>query len=682
MLKELALSGSFGADYIEGTPADDVMEGGAGMDSLYGRGGNDTLDGGADNDQLSGGEGKDTYLFGRGDGQDTIDIEDDMTPGSLNVLQFKEGVSASDIVATRTGRDLVLSISGTNDSVTVTYFFYGDDPRNPYSPIQQVQFADGTRWDIDTLTAKVFAGSALNDHLAGTTSADQIHGLSGADTLVGRGGDDVLDGGAGDDSLSGDGGDDMLDGGAGDDHLAGGAGNDIYLFGRGDGQDTVDLDYNAGTDRSNELRFKEGVSAADIVTSRSGSDLLLSIAGTADSVRLSHFFYNDDPANPYNPVQQISFADGSMWNLSTILSQVAGTPGDDTLWGADGSDTLIGQGGDDRLYGRADNDLIYGDGQVGDSPAGVDGHDVVEGNEGDDQLMGGGRDDTLLGGTGNDKLFGDALGHDVPAEFHGSDFLDGGDGNDHLDGGSFSDRLLGGAGDDVLDGDGDWAGWNVHGADRLEGGAGNDTLRGQGNSDTLLGQAGDDLLHGGSENDLLYGDDSAADPTGMVSGNDRLEGNEGDDQLMGGGGNDTLEGGVGNDVLVGGAGADVYVYRRGDGRDLIWEDDATMGGADELRFGAGIAQVDLTYQQVGNDLHALISGNVGDALVLHDWYLGDSHRIETFRFADGSVHSDAQVHGLVSAMAAFGAGTSASTGASSLPSSEMRPIDLAASLMG
>jgi hypothetical protein len=38
---------------------------------------------------------------------------------------------------------------------------------------------------------------------------------------------------------------------------------------------------------------------------------------------------------------------------------------------------------------------------------------------------------------------------------------------------------------------------------------------------------------------------------------------------------------------------------------------------------------------------------------LKDWYVGTQYHVEQFAFGDGSVLSDAQVQGLVSAMAAF-----------------------------
>ena len=153
--------GTNAADYLYGRDGNDVLLGKGGNDYIYSDNGNgnDTLNGGADNDQLYGGTGK------------------------LNVLQFKAGVTASEVVATRSGTDLVLSIAGTPDEVTIGYFF-SDDPANAYNAIQQVKFADGTSWDVNALKDKAFAGTTAADVINGQAGADYIYGGAGNDTYV------------------------------------------------------------------------------------------------------------------------------------------------------------------------------------------------------------------------------------------------------------------------------------------------------------------------------------------------------------------------------------------------------------------------------------------------------------------------------------------------------------------
>ncbi|WP_265257313.1 calcium-binding protein [Verminephrobacter aporrectodeae] len=162
-----SLSGGAGADRLEGGDGDDWIQGGAGAD---------TLDGGAGNDVLRGGAENDTYLFGKGDGQDTISSGF----AEFDVLQFKVGVAPSEIVATRAGTSLVLSIVGTADKVTICEFFPGEDPDNPYNPIQQVRFADDTIWGVNALKGRVSAGTAAADYIIDSNAGqrDQRSGRS------------------------------------------------------------------------------------------------------------------------------------------------------------------------------------------------------------------------------------------------------------------------------------------------------------------------------------------------------------------------------------------------------------------------------------------------------------------------------------------------------------------------
>lgn len=94
--------------------------------------------------------GNDTYLFGRGDGQDSV-IDGDYTAGNSDTLRFKAGVAPADVKLTRSGNDLVLAIRGdggngdTDDRVTLKQYF--DEAWNgangPYL-IERIAFADGT----------------------------------------------------------------------------------------------------------------------------------------------------------------------------------------------------------------------------------------------------------------------------------------------------------------------------------------------------------------------------------------------------------------------------------------------------------------------------------------------------------------------------------------------------------
>ncbi|NOK07313.1 hypothetical protein HNV27_38400, partial [Myxococcus xanthus] len=126
-------------------------------------------------------------------------------------------------------------------------------------------------WDIPAIMQKLFLGTAGNDMIVGTKGDDSIQGGAGDDNLYGGDGNDMLLGGEGNDFISAQGGDDVLDGGAGNDILSGGYGlNNVYRFGRGDGQDYVQIGHDpygmdTSANRQNTLQFKEGVKPEDVV---------------------------------------------------------------------------------------------------------------------------------------------------------------------------------------------------------------------------------------------------------------------------------------------------------------------------------------------------------------------------------------------------------------------------------
>lgn len=326
------------AGSIHGLDGGVVIVGGAGNDRLYGGSGDDVLDGGAGNDMLNGGTGNDTYLFGIGSGQDTISARD-KTAGKLDVIQLGAGIAPSDIVLRRFGYSLWLTIKGSADCLQVAAYFYAEASFG--YQVEQIRFADGTIWDIETVKQLVTVGTEDNDELYGSPDADTLNGLAGNDMLDGKGGNDVIDGGAGfdrlyggdgddtlfggsqgdelrggagadllqgqdgDDHLFGGAGDDVLDGGSGNDVLNGGPGNgiliggsgndrisigagtDIIAFNRGDGQDTVIINRAKG----NTLSLGHGIAYTDLLFSKKGDDLTL-VTGTNEQITFKRWYLN------------------------------------------------------------------------------------------------------------------------------------------------------------------------------------------------------------------------------------------------------------------------------------------------------------------------------------------------------------------------------------------------------
>lgn len=88
--------------------------------------------------------------------------------------------------------------------------------------------------------------------------------------------------------------------------------------------------------------------------------------------------------------------------------------------------------------------------------------------------------------------------------------------------------------------------------------------------DVYLGTGGTDSLHGmGYYSESFYGR-AGNDTINARDGKDVLVGGSGDDRLGAGYGDDILDGGRGHDVLSGGHGTDRYIFRPGDGRDVIF----------------------------------------------------------------------------------------------------------------
>jgi hypothetical protein len=118
-----------------------------------------------------------------------------------------------------------------------------------------------------------------------------------------------------------------------------------------------------------------------------------------------------------------------------------------------------------------------------------------------------------------------------------------------------------------------------------------------------------------------------------------IHGLDGADILTGGPGNDVLEGGKGTDALVDREGNEIYIYNRGEGVDVISDEN---GEEDELRFGPGITANQVTFREVGGLLIAVDGDDSMDSngynLMISSWGQRGQY-IENFRFSDGRVLS-------------------------------------------
>jgi len=235
-------------------------------------------------------------------------------------------------------------------------------------------------WDVAAIKSKV-------SNIEGTDANDTLYGFGDGYSNT----SEVFKGYAGDDKIYGYSGNDTIDGGTGNDSLYGGSGNDTYIFGLGDGVDTI-ADNDSSTGNIDVLSFKEGIALADVKVNRVGNNLELSIKNTTDKVVVKDYFSpyyagtgSYDSSNNVNKVEQIKFADGTVWDVATIKSKVSnieGTDANDTLYGFDDgysntSEVFKGYAGDDKIYGYS-------------------GNDTIDGGTGNDSLYGGSGNDTYI----------------------------------------------------------------------------------------------------------------------------------------------------------------------------------------------------------------------------------------------------------------------------------------------
>jgi len=709
------LYGGSGNDTIYGGAGDDYIDAGDGINEIYDDEGNnefytgagdDTIQGGSGNDYINAGEGDNWLSGGNGNntifaliGNDHIQVGVDFDPdgASINYVDAGDGDniiytvfgSLSNEIYTGAGNDTISGLgsdeyinAGDGDNVisggtgsSEIYTGTGDDTITGGTGYNYISAGDGNNiiyGGSGSLGNEIYAGAG-NDQILGDAGNDGIRAGGGNDTIYGATGHDWIQGGAGNDTIGGD---------SGNDYLEGGTGSDSSIFDSGDGADTIASyadDYATATDI---VQFGAGITIENLVFTKEANNLMITIAGTSDSIVVQDWFSGD----AYK-TDQFIFSDTTVLTAAQI--DALGLSNDTAPTGGYGNDTLAGTDTEDILYG-------------------YDGNDILNGYEGDDIIDGGSGNDTIHGGAGNDTLNGG----------YGSNLMDGGAGDDYLDGREGANQYIinRGSGFDTIDvssyGAYDGSSTVVFGEgitpddisvqmhEGIPGGSGDSRSSllaiGIGNNEGLLlralggtgecgdysialadldvrsfvfangqtltldeiiarasegnvgeqwGTSGDDSLIGSMANDIIYGD-AGNDIILGGAGNDTLDGGVGSDTMTGGTGNDylsaedghdQLEGGEGNDTLIGGTGNDTYVFNSDDGVDTI-DDIATPAEGNKIVFGAGIAEDDLVFLQEGSTLTISI-GNNGDAINLLNFDQDEedgSLVVSTLQFADGS----------------------------------------------
>ncbi len=202
----------------------------ANANSILGGKGNDSLIGGAGNDTLRGGDGADIFIYGKGDGNDVITdySEEDKIKITSGTAKIKK--SGKDIIFT-VGNGKI-NVKNSADKVITYIDAKGKTKYYPAPPDTPVIIADtriilSEKYSQDSFSLADYDSSIKTVDATKVTRDIIITGNAKANLIIG---------GAKNNTIIGD---------AGDDSLQGGAGSNVFVYHKGDGNDTI-VDYAAG----------------------------------------------------------------------------------------------------------------------------------------------------------------------------------------------------------------------------------------------------------------------------------------------------------------------------------------------------------------------------------------------------------------------------------------------------
>jgi len=155
------------------------------------------------------------------------------------IMQTRLSTYCDDIIMQQIGDDFSWDFSGLTTRLDN---YRQTDPSNAYIDLIELNRFSGLGfetmgWDSFSLLRQWVVDAQGNSSLQSVLS--QMNVQMGTGTLNGQADGDIIMGQNGNAVLSGKAGNDILDGSSGNDTMKGDEGSDVYLFGIGDGHDTI-----------------------------------------------------------------------------------------------------------------------------------------------------------------------------------------------------------------------------------------------------------------------------------------------------------------------------------------------------------------------------------------------------------------------------------------------------------
>jgi Ca2+-binding RTX toxin-like protein len=350
--------GGTGNDSITGGSGNDTITGGSGDDTIFGGSGNDLIGGGTGDDSIVGGTGTDTITGGSGDDiiyatlTGSTSGNDSLVGGTGDSSIF--GGTGNDTIYGGTGNNTIIAGDG-NDSILggsgndLIYGGTGNSTLDGGTGNASISGGGGS----DLITAGGFDSwllvyGSMNMTLTNTTlttsgggtptATSTISGFQNAILAAGTGnftlnasafsGNTLLMAGTGNDTLIGSGSNDTLIGGAGNDSLVGGGGNDTFAF-------------------------DSGSAGGDVVVEPAGNNIAtLDFSAASAGIQINLSQTGPQTVIPGTLTLSLSDPNG--------ISNVLGSPYNDSIIGNARDNTLLGGGGQDLIAGLGGNDVIEG----------------------------------------------------------------------------------------------------------------------------------------------------------------------------------------------------------------------------------------------------------------------------------------------------------------------------------